>query len=114
MRLAFLAFFAFVIFGFLPPAAAQVAQYSVECPKPDSCFLKEVTTAAATAQEPRPQTVTAWRLFRSQQEFDMIVASVRKQAADELSKGMEIVDRARALSAIADKIEAARPAQKKQ
>lgn len=92
---------------------SQSVVYSVECPKPDSCFLKEVSTGASTTQEPRPQAITSWRFFRTLEEYDAIVSDIRKQAAEELKNGMEQVDKARGMNAVADKIDAVRPKQKK-
>lgn len=91
--------------------SAQSVSYSVECIKPDSCFLKEVSAVRANESEPRAQIVTTYKLFRSLSEFDAIVSAVQKQAADELSKGMEMVKRANEMNAIADKLRAVRPKQ---
>lgn len=87
------------------------ATYTVDCPKPDSCFLKEVSTGAPSANEPRPGTVISYKFFRTTAEFDAIILGIRKQASDELSKGMEQVNRANAMNAVADKIEAVKPKQ---
>ena len=65
---------------------AQTLDYSIECPKPDSCFLREISTAAPTAQEPRPQTTISNRLFRSWADLDAVIELVRKQARDEAAK----------------------------
>ena len=90
-------------------ANAQGAIYSVDCPKPDSCFLKEVSTGQPSANEPRPQTVTSYKFFRTLTDFDAIVSGIRKQASDELAKGMQQVNTANAMNAVADKIEAVKP-----
>lgn len=90
-------------------AQAQSASYSIECPKPDSCFLKETSIGLATAQDPRPQTVVSYRLFRSPAELDGIVAAIRKQAADQLAKGTELINQANTMNGVADKIKAAWP-----
>lgn len=88
---------------------AQNVSYSVECPKSDSCFLKEVVSSVANDKAPRPQVTTTYTLFRSLDEYDAIIAAIRKQASEDLTKGMDIVDKARMMSAVADKIQAVRP-----
>lgn len=103
-------FFAITFFAF--SVSAQSVSYSVECITPDSCFLKEVSLGVPTEQDPRPQSITSYKFFRSIQEFDQIAATIRKQAADETKKAMEILDRARSMNGIADKIEAVRPKEK--
>ena len=97
-----------LIFGALQ---AQTLDYSIECPKPDSCFLREVSTATPTAQEPRPQSTVSWRLFRSWAEFDGLIELVRKQAREESAKGMELMKKAETMNLVADKIKAAKDAQ---
>lgn len=105
----FLSTFLFSIIAFF--AQAQSATYSVECPKPDSCFLKEVSSGAPTAQDPRPQTVTSYKFFRSVSEFDQIVSAIRAASAKKMEEGMKLVDEARGINTVADKIQAARPKQ---
>lgn len=101
--------FAFALLIFAITIQAQSASYSVECPKPDSCFLREISTGPVTAQDPRPQTVTSYRLFRSAAEFEKIVSDIRAAGAKKLEEGMKIVEEARGINAIADKIQAAWP-----
>jgi len=90
---------------------AQTLDYSIDCPKPDSCFLREVSTAAPTAQEPRPQSSVSWRLFKSWAELDAVIEVVRKQAREEAAKGMELLKKSETMNAVADKIKAAKEAQ---
>jgi hypothetical protein len=97
-----------LIFGAIQ---AQTLDYSIDCPKPDSCFLREVSTAAPTAQEPRPQSSVSWRLFRSWADLDAVIELVRKQARDEAAKGMELMKKAETMNLVADKIKAAKDAQ---
>lgn len=94
---------------FISLFAQAQATYSVDCPKPDSCFLKEVSTGVPSANEPRPQAVTSYKFFRTAVDFDAITQGIRKQASEELAKGMEQVNRANAMNAVADKIEAVKP-----
>lgn len=106
--------FSITLFFLALSIKAQNVSYSVECPKPDSCFLKEVSVGAPTSQEPRPQATTSYRYFKTLEEFDEVVNNIRKQASEELAKGMEIVDRARSMNLIADKIQGVRPKTLKQ
>lgn len=102
---------------------AQSVEYSVECITNDSCFLKEVSTGATSKDEPRAQSTTSYRLFRSLEEYDKIVSGIRQQAGEELKKSMEAATkanqmvseannmnaRANAMNQLADKIQAVRP-----
>ena len=85
------------------------SSYSIDCPKPDSCFLKEVTVSATDEANPRPQTVTSYRLFRSQHELDGILSAIRKQADEAFEKSMELLNTSNELRKVANKIEAIRP-----
>jgi len=98
-------FFATLIFIAIA-FSASAQSYSVECPKPDSCFLKEISVGPVSAQNPRPQTVVSYTYFRGPEELQKIVDSVRKQAAEQLEKGMQIVNTANSMNAAAKEIEA--------
>lgn len=102
-----LAAFALILSGL----QAQTLDYTIDCPKPDSCFLREISTAAPTAQEPRPQTTISNRLFRSLADLDAVIEAVRKQAREEAAKGMELLRKSETMNAVADKIKAAKDAQ---
>ena len=69
--------------------SAQSVTYSIEYVRADSFFVKEVSTGAATASEPKPQTQTTYRLFRSIADFDAAIELIRKQAKDERDKAFE-------------------------
>ena len=97
-----------LIFGAIQ---AQTLDYTIDCPKPDSCYLREISTAAPTAQEPRPQTTISNRLFRSLADLDAVIEAVRKQAREEAAKGMELLRKSETMNAVADKIKAAKDAQ---
>ena len=99
-------FFATLLFSVFSLAlSAQSATYSVECPKPDSCFLVE-TSVAETKGEPRPSVTINYRFFRTKSEFDAIITTIKDQANKEISAG---VDRSRFMISVADKIQAAWP-----
>ena len=102
-----LAVFALLITGL----QAQTLDYTIDCPKPDSCYLREISTAAPTAQEPRPQTTISNRLFRSWADLDAVIEVIRKQAREEAAKGMELMKKAETMNLVADKIKAAKDAQ---
>jgi hypothetical protein len=91
--------------------SAQSVSYSIEYFRADSFFVKEVSTGAATAKEPKPTTQTTYRLFRSVQEFDAAVEEIRKQAKAEQDKAMESLNKSKAIEEIAEKIKAVRPKQ---
>lgn len=96
-------FFTTLIFSVFALALSAQTTYTVDCPRPDSCFLVETSIQQATAQNPRPQVTISYRLFRTPQEFDAIIEAIRKAANAEISAG---VDQSRVLNAIADKIQA--------
>lgn len=101
-------FFATLIFLAIALSASSQT-YSVECPKPDSCFLRELSVGPSNAQNPRPQTVVSYTFFRGPEDLQRIVDAVRKQASEQLEKGMQIVNQANAMNAAAKEIEALKP-----
>jgi len=94
-----------LLFFALTTAQAQ-SNYTVECPKADSCFLVEISTAQPIKGEPRPSVTINYRFFRTKEDFDAIVNALKEQANREIANG---VDRSRFMTDVADKIKAAWP-----
>jgi len=99
--------FTLTLFALLAFLTAQAqSNYTVDCPKQDSCFLVEISTGPIVKGEPRPSVTINYRFFRTKEEFDGIVNAIREQANKEISAG---VDRNRFMLDVADKIKAAWP-----
>ena len=98
-------FFATLLFSAFSLALSAQTTYSIDCPKQDSSFLVE-TSVAETKGEPRPSVTINYRFFRTKQEFDAIITTIKDQANKEISAG---VDRSRFMISVADKIQAAWP-----
>lgn len=96
----------FIIAFTLGAQGTQSVTYTIECPAKDSCFLVETSMFAAIKGEPRQSFSINYRFFRTEKDLDLIIEAIRNQANAEISGG---VDRSRYLSAIADKILAAKP-----
>ena len=94
-----------LLFCLFALALSAQTTYTVDCPRQDSCFLVE-TSVAETKGEPRPSVTINYRFFRTKQEFDAIITTIKDQANKEISAG---VDRSRFMISVADKIQAAWP-----
>lgn len=98
-------FFITLIFSVFALALSAQTTYTVDCPRQDSCFLVE-TSVAETKGEPRPSVTINYRFFRTKQEFDAIITTIKDQANKAISNG---VDQSRFMNGIAEKIQAAWP-----
>mgnify|MGYP003436615730 FL=1 len=94
------------LLSFALTAAHGQSNYTVDCPKQDSCFLVEISPGQIVKGEPRPSVTINYRFFRSKEEFDAIVNAIKEQANKEISNG---VDRNRFMLDVADRIKAAWP-----